>query len=237
MPTSSVGRTKVGAPGSAGVGSAGGLAAGVLSTRVARTRGARTHACSVHTRVNASSLAADHVPTAANRRQDRPCYLGPTSRGVTLVEMLIVVSIIGLIVAVSFPAFSAGIDSVRMSSATGMVSSFLNSAVNRAERRQQAVELIVTPKENLLTMYTNEPGFERKLKMPDGISIQAVLPAFDDEAPDSPRQLMLLPGATAPGIGILLANQHGSRRIVRLDPMTGFPRIESLDSESKGVAR
>src|SRR5580698_10321317 len=157
MPTSSVGRTKVGAPGSAGVGSAGGLAAGVLSTRVARTRGARTHACSVHTRVNASSLAADHVPTAANRRQDRPCYLGPTSRGVTLVEMLIVVSIIGLIVAVSFPAFSAGIDSVRMSSATGMVSSFLNSAVNRAERRQQAVELIVTPKENLLTMYTNEP--------------------------------------------------------------------------------
>jgi len=173
------------------------------------------------------------VPTAANRRQDRPCYLGPASRGVTLVEMLIVVSIIGLIVAVSFPAFSAGIDSVRMSSATGMVSSFLNSAVNRAERRQQAVELIVTPKENLLTMYTNEPGFERKLRMPDGISIQAVLPAFDDEAPDSPRQLVLLPGSTAPGIGILLANQHGSRRIVRLDPMTGFPRIESLDSDSK----
>jgi prepilin-type N-terminal cleavage/methylation domain-containing protein len=192
MPTSSVGKTKVGA------GSAGGLAAGVLSA-------------------------------SANRRQDRRRY----RRGVTLVEMLIVVSIIGLIVAVSFPAFSAGIDSVRMSSATGMVSSFLNSAVNRAERRQQAVELIVTPKENLMTMYTNEPGFERKLRMPDGVSIQAVLPAIDDEAPDTPRQLMLLPGATAPGIGILLANQHGSRRIVRLDPMTGFPRIESLDSDSK----
>ena len=183
-----------------------------------RTRGARTRACSVHTRVNASSSA-------------------PTRRGVTLIEMLIVVSIIGLIVAVSFPAFSAGIDSVRMSSATGMISSFLNSAVNRAERRQQAVELIVTPKENLMMMYTNEPGFERKLHMPDGISIQAVLPAVDDEAPDAPRQLMLLPGATAPGIGILLANQHGSRRIVRLDPMTGFPRVESLDSDSKGFSK
>jgi prepilin-type N-terminal cleavage/methylation domain-containing protein len=150
-------------------------------------------------------------------------------RGVTLIEMLVVVSIIGLIVAVSFPAFSAGIDSVRMSSATGMVSSFLNSAVNRAERRQQAVELIISPKDNLLAMYTNEPGFERKVKMPDGISIQAVLPAIDDEAPDSPRQLMLMPGATAPGIGIVLANQHGSRRIVQLDPMTGFPRVESPD--------
>ncbi len=141
--------------------------------------------------------------------------------------MLVVVTIIGLIVAVSFPAFSAGLDSVRISSATGMVSAFLNSAVNRAERRQQAVEVIVSPKDNLLSMYTNEPGFERQLKLPGGISIQAVLPAIDDEAPDSPRQLMLMPGATAPGIGILLANQHGSRRIVRLDPMTGFPHVES----------
>lgn len=151
-------------------------------------------------------------------------------RGVTLVEMLVVCSIIGLIVAVSFPSFSAGLDSVRMSSATGMVSSFLNSAVNRAERRQQAVEIIVSPKDNLLTMYTNEPGFERKLQMPAGVTIQAVLPAIGDEPPDSPRQLMLMPGATAPGIGILLANQHGSRRIVRLDPMTGFPRVEIPDA-------
>jgi type II secretory pathway pseudopilin PulG len=143
--------------------------------------------------------------------------------------MLVVVSIIGLIVAVSFPAFSAGIDSVRMSSATGMVSSFLNSAVNRAERRQQAVQLIISPKENTLAMYTNEPGFERKMKMPDGISIQAVLPAIGDEAPDSARELILMPGATAPGIGILLANQHGSRRIVQLDPMTGYPHVANGD--------
>lgn len=147
-------------------------------------------------------------------------------RGVTLVEMLVVCSIIALIVAISFPAFAAGLDSVRLSSATGMVSSFLNSAVNRAERRQQAVELIVG--ENSMTMYTNQPGFERKLKMPDGISMQAVLPAGED-APGASVQLMLMPGASAPGIAILLANQHGSRRIVRLDPMTGFPRVESPD--------
>jgi type II secretory pathway pseudopilin PulG len=149
-----------------------------------------------------------------------------------LIEMLVVVSIIGLIVAVSFPAFSAGIDSVRMSSATGMVSAFLNSAVNRAERRQQAVALIITPKDNLLSMYTNEPGFERRLKMPDGISIQAVLPAIGDEPADSPRQLMLMPGATTPGIGILLANQHGSRRVVQLDPMTGYPHVGIPDENN-----
>jgi prepilin-type N-terminal cleavage/methylation domain-containing protein len=183
----------------------------------------------------ARSLVGQAILPAAAFQAARP--VPDPRRGVTLIEMLVVCSIIGVIVAVSFPSFSAGLDSVRMSSATGMVSSFLNSAVNRAERRQQAVEIIVSPKDNLLTMYTNEPGFERKLQMPGGISIQAVLPPIGDEPPDSPRQLMLMPGATAPGIGILLANQHGSRRIVRLDPMTGFPRVEVANAVNQDSAK
>jgi hypothetical protein len=40
-----------------------------------------------------------------------------------------------------------------------------------------------------------------------------------------------MPGASVPGIGIQIANQRGKRRIVRLDPMTGFPRVESVDKE------
>jgi hypothetical protein len=115
-----------------------------------------------------------------------------------------------------------------MSSATGQVSTFLNSAVNRAERKQQPVALIISVKDNVMAMYSNQPGSERRLKLPDGISIQAVLPALDGETPDQPRQLILMPGGTAPAIGIMLVNGHGTRRIVRLDPMTGFPRVESV---------
>lgn len=150
--------------------------------------------------------------------------------GVTLIEMLVVVAIIGLMIAISFPSVTAGLDSVRMSSATGSVSAFLNSAVNRAERRQQPVALSISVKDNLIAMYGNEPGSERKLKLPDGVSIQAVLPALEGETPDQPRQLILMPGGTAPAIGIVLANEHGTRRIVRLDPMTGYPRVESVPS-------
>ncbi len=150
--------------------------------------------------------------------------------GVTLIEMMVVVAIIGLMIAISFPSVIAGLDSVRMSSATGTVAAFLNSAVNRAERKQQPVALIISVKDNLIAMYGNEPGSERKLKLPDGVTIQAVLPAIDGETPDQPRQMILMPGGTAPAIGILLANEHGTRRIVRLDPMTGYPRVESVEN-------
>jgi type II secretory pathway pseudopilin PulG len=167
-------------------------------------------------------------------RPRRPCGEDPArpnpELGLTLLEMVVVTAIIGLIVAVTAPAVSAGIDSVRMTSATGSVSSFLNAALSRAERRQTAVEIVISPKENSLSAYSAEPGFHRELKLPDGIRIEALRPPVEDQS-DSVRRLILMPGDTAPGIGIQLANQHGSHRLVRLDPMTGFPHVESVQAE------
>ena len=142
-----------------------------------------------------------------------------SKRGVTLLELLVVMAIVGLIVAVSAPSAGAGLDSVRLRSASNSIASFLNAAVNHAERRQQPVAVTISPKKNRLSAYSNEPGFTRELTLPEGIAI---------EDPDSDRQLILMPGATVPGIAIQFANRHGGRRIVRLDPITGFPRVESV---------
>jgi prepilin-type N-terminal cleavage/methylation domain-containing protein len=152
-------------------------------------------------------------------------------RGVTLVEMVVVVAIIALIVGLSFPAASAGLDNVRMVSACDGVATFLNTAVNRAERHQQPVELVVFPQEGRLALYSNEPGFTRELKMPDGVGIEAVLPAEEGGDPAQPRRILFLPGATVPGIAIQLVNRRNTHRRVRLDPMTGFPRVESVETK------
>jgi type II secretory pathway pseudopilin PulG len=144
--------------------------------------------------------------------------------------MIVVMTIIGLIAGVTLPAVSAGMDSVRLASATDSVASFINGAVDRADRRQQPVELVISRKDNLLSTYSNEPRSDRELKLPEGIVIEAILPKIEDD-PDDARRLILMPGATVPGIGVQIANRHGSRRIVRLDPMTGFPRVESVNTE------
>jgi hypothetical protein len=40
-----------------------------------------------------------------------------------------------------------------------------------------------------------------------------------------------MPGQTTEGIGIQLGNQHGTHRMIRLDPMTGFPHVENVESK------
>jgi type II secretory pathway pseudopilin PulG len=143
--------------------------------------------------------------------------------------MVVVVTIIGLLAGISVPSAAAGIDAIRLVTATDSVASFINGAVNRVERRQQPLALVISRKDNSLSLYSTEPGFTRELKMPEGVRIEAVLPKIEEQ--EDVRRLVLMPGATVPGIGIQIANRRGSRRIVRLDPMTGFPHVESVNSE------
>ena len=150
--------------------------------------------------------------------------------GVTLIEMLIVVALVSLIAGISFPAVSAGLESIRLTSASGSLVSFFNGALNRAERRQQVIEISISIQENAVWLYSTEPGFERRLEMPDGIRIQAVWPRLPVETGE-PRRFLVMPGSTVPRFGVEIANRRGSRRLVRVDPITGVPEIERVEAE------
>jgi prepilin-type N-terminal cleavage/methylation domain-containing protein len=157
----------------------------------------------------------------------------PISRsrnGVTLIEMLMVAALIGLLISISFPSVSSGLDTLRLNSAGDSLVSFLNGALNRAERRQQAIEIIVDPRENLLSARSTEPGFERKLEMPAGVRIANVLPPLAVEIGE-PRRFAVYPGGTVPGFGVELVNRKGARLIVRTDPITGVPQVERVAAQ------
>jgi hypothetical protein len=145
--------------------------------------------------------------------------------------MVIVVAIVGLIAGITYPSISNGLESVHLASATDTVSSFLNAAMNRVERRQEVVELVISFKENTMVVHSTEPGFERKIELPDGITIAAVLPPLPEVNQPPARQFILMPGGTAPRVGVEIRNRKGTRRIVRVDPMTGVPRIEMPTAE------
>ena len=146
-------------------------------------------------------------------------------RGVTLMEMMVVLAIIALIVGISFPSTIAGMENLRLAAATRSVAAFMNIAANRAERRQQAIELSISVKENAVTMRSPDAAFVKQLSLPAGIAVQAVWPALP-EPNDEPRRFLFQPGGVAPRIGIEISNRRGARRIVRLNPITGVAEIE-----------
>src|SRR5215208_1718689 len=88
--------------------------------------------------------------------------------------MIVVVALIGIIGAISFPAVTSGLDSVRLTSASDSIVSFLNAALNRAERRQTPVEIYVSIAENKLKFFSVDTS--RELEMPESTRIVKIHP-------------------------------------------------------------
>jgi prepilin-type N-terminal cleavage/methylation domain-containing protein len=147
-----------------------------------------------------------------------------SSRGVTLLEMLIVVGIISLIAGLTYPALTAGVDSLRLNAASRSIVSFFNTGLNRAERRQQAIQVTIDQAGNFLFMRSTDPSFTQKLAMPDGVTIIKVLPEQPTEEV-VPRTFMLYPGGTVPPFGVELQNRRNQVRLVQLDAITGVPQV------------
>jgi type II secretory pathway pseudopilin PulG len=142
--------------------------------------------------------------------------------------MMVVVMVIAVIVAISTPSVSAGIDAVRLATATSSVAAFLNSASNHAERRERPVELAISAK--TLKFVSTDPGSEHELTLPDGISMEPIAAQPSEDAEGISRWLFM-PGGAVPAVAIRVSNQHGGQRTVKLDPMTGFPRVEKVEAK------
>jgi prepilin-type N-terminal cleavage/methylation domain-containing protein len=145
-------------------------------------------------------------------------------RGITLIETLIVVALVGLLAGISFPAVTAGLDTLRLKSASDGIASLFNVSLERAERRQQPVEVVISRSENALWVRGADNTFERRLEMPTGVRIIATLPRLMVDDSES-RHFMLIPGGTVPRIGVVLVNSRGTQRVVSIDPITGIPEI------------
>ena len=142
--------------------------------------------------------------------------------------MMVVVLIIAVIVSISVPSVSAGIDAVRLATSTSSVAAFLNSASTRAERRERPVELVISAK--TLQFVSTDAGSEHELTLPDGITMEPISALPSEDAQGVSRWLFM-PGGAVPSVAIQLSNQHGGRRTVKLDPMTGFPHVESVQEK------
>jgi hypothetical protein len=122
------------------------------------------------------------------------------------------------------PSLNAGLDAIQLSTSADTVASFLGASLTRADRLNQVVEVTISARDNVLIARTNNAANTRRLELPTGVRIAAVLPAAGENEPI--RRFYVLPGGAAPRVGVELRTARGGRRLVRLDPITGSPEIE-----------
>jgi type II secretory pathway pseudopilin PulG len=132
--------------------------------------------------------------------------------------------IIVVVVGITTPSVSAGIDAVRLATATSSVAAFVNAAGTHAERRERPVELLLNNK--TLVYISTDPGSKHELKLPEGISMEPIA-AMPSEDAEGVSRWLFMPGGAVPSVAIRLKNKHGGSRTVKLDPMTGFPRVQN----------
>jgi hypothetical protein len=117
----------------------------------------------------------------------------------------------------AYPSISAGLDGLRLRSAADGIAGFLNSALVRAERRQEVIEVAILPQENALTARSAGLVWVRRLDIPKPTTIAA---------PAEARRLLLYPGGTVPRMAIDLVNPSGRHRTISIDPVNGAARAD-----------
>jgi len=138
---------------------------------------------------------------------------------------MIVVAIVGLLAAISYPSAAAGIDSLRLRSASNEVVTFLNAALEQASRHQQVVELRISPKENAMAARSADSTFVRSAAIAEPVRILSVQPVLENGAGvGETRRFLLYPGGAVPRIGVEIGTRDGRKRMVSVDPITGVPR-------------
>jgi type II secretory pathway pseudopilin PulG len=147
-----------------------------------------------------------------------------------MIEMLVVMAIVALIAGMAAPSVSSGLDSLRLRSTSDAIIGFLNTALARADTRQQVVEILISPQDGTITAMSADHGFQKRLDIASPIRILSVQPALAADADDQNqvRRFLVYPGGSVPKIAIEIGNSAGRKRLVSIDPVTGIPQAAVL---------
>jgi len=130
---------------------------------------------------------------------------------------MVAMAVAGMIMAVSFPTITSGLDGVRLQSSARRVAGFVNTARERVEREQVPVEVVIESRR--LQALAADGTWERSLDLDEGVEI------VSPEAGERTRRFVLLPGVPVPRLRLPMRTTQGRSLTVELNPLTGVPEI------------
>ena len=151
-------------------------------------------------------------------------------RGVTLLELIVVVAIASVLLAVVFPSVGAGLRTLELRSAAQRVAASARYARDQAVHRQRFYELEIDAEAGTVTVMDFEGESRRSFELPATVRIEKILPEEEGltrfaTREGRPRRFLFSPDGNAPAFEIVLANER-RQAAVRSNPLTGLARVE-----------
>jgi prepilin-type N-terminal cleavage/methylation domain-containing protein len=147
-------------------------------------------------------------------------------QGFTLLELMIVVLVLALVLAVSYPSLSRGSTALHLRATGRDVLNTFRYAREKAVTEQTGMRIVVDQEKQTLTL-TNDLGEEgRTYAMPKDVKIQGMALA-GNEITTGPLIVRFLPNGSADSAEIVLKSQTGALLHIISDPITGGARIQS----------
>ncbi len=131
-------------------------------------------------------------------------------------EMLVVMSLIGLLASVATPSVTAGMETVKLRSSAERLAATLRMARERAVRTRHYFQVTVDPQTRRVELRDLEGDFARDWEMPETISVKLDQPLLSQFAPDG----------SVPALHVELENSRKRLISVDLDAFTALPTIK-----------
>jgi type II secretion system protein H len=138
--------------------------------------------------------------------------------GITLIEMLVVMTIVGLLAAVAAPSVGSGVETVRLRSAGERLAATMRTARDRAVRTRHYMEVSIDPKSRAVEMRDLEAGSLQSWELPQNIQLKSAKRVAGVMYPDGGVQAM----------NVSLTNLRGRQVQVTMDPFTLFPIVQEV---------
>ncbi len=134
--------------------------------------------------------------------------------GITLIEMLVVMTLIGLLASIAYPTLAGGLSEMRLRGAVEAGQTFFLKAKQYADRRQEVVQLTIDPNGGRLRALSATGKWVETLEFEDGVAV-----AVREEA----HSVILFPGSPAPAFELMLTAGEDERLGFRVNILTGLP--------------
>jgi prepilin-type N-terminal cleavage/methylation domain-containing protein len=148
-------------------------------------------------------------------------------QGFTLLELLIVVLVIALVLALSYPSLSRGSTALHLRATGRDILNTFRYAREKAVTEQAGMMVTVDREKQELVLSDNLGDGSRKYMLPRDVRIQRIAMG-GSEIMEGPLVVRFLPNGSSDSAEVLLKSDAGAFLRIISDPITGGARIESV---------